>query len=83
MSIIESPAPTLIGLGGVEIRGRSRSQDLHLALPKPEVAPPEFVVAELRVAMLSLAASCARLGFPCLATAGIGGCIVGNPLGFG
>jgi hypothetical protein len=56
-----------------------RSQDLHLALPNPEVAPPELLAAEFVFAMLSLAASCARLG---LVAAGIGCCIVGNPLRF-
>jgi hypothetical protein len=34
-------------------------------------------------AMLSLAASCARLGLACLAAAGMGCCMVGNPLALG
>jgi hypothetical protein len=34
------------------------------------------------LAMLSLAASCARLGLPCLAAVLLGCCIVGRPLKF-
>ena len=60
--------------------GCLQAQDLHLALPKPEVAPPEFVAVPFMFAMLSLAANCARLGFACLAAAGMGCCIVGKPL---
>lgn len=58
------------------------SHDLHLALPSPDVAPPELVAEEFMFAMLSLAASCARLGLPCLAAVVFGCCIVGRPLKF-
>ena len=58
------------------------SHDLHLALPSPDVAPPELVFEEFMFAMLSLAASCARLGLPCLAAVVLGCCIVGRPLKF-